>query len=131
MLVAWVLLKTCKHHRTETLFLFTIFLSMSRPNLFMSYLCDLFVIFIFIFFMINRLIPRVQPQLLFWLFFGICPIIRYSSTTLWVVEECQKYSNSKNSASGCYLAFVWFFINFSLALLIKVLLIKKNVYTDN
>ena len=37
------------------------------------------------------------------------------------------FTNSKSSASGCYLAFAWFFVNFSLALLIKVLFIKKRV----
>ena len=34
----------------------------------------------------------------------------------------------KNSASGCCLAFAWFFVNFSLGLLIKVLLIKQKTY---
>ena len=59
---------TYKHHHTETLSKFAIFVSMSRPRsiyvissmidlgLFMSYLCDHFFIFIFIFIMINRVI---------------------------------------------------------------------------
>ena len=34
----------------------------------------------------------------------------------------------KNSALGCCLAFAWFFVNFSLGLLIKVLLIKQKTY---
>ena len=42
-----------------------------------------------------------------------------------VDEECEYFSNSKSSASGCCLVFAWFFANFSLALLMKVLLIKK------
>ena len=42
-----------------------------------------------------------------------------------VDEENKKFSNSKNSASGCCLAFAWFFAYFNLMLLIKVLLIKK------
>ena len=42
-----------------------------------------------------------------------------------VDEENKKFSNSKNSASGCCLAFAWFFAKFNLMLLIKVLLIKK------
>ena len=33
--------------------------------------------------------------------------------------------NGKSSASGCCFAFAWIFANFNLALLIKVLLIKK------
>ena len=40
-------------------------------------------------------------------------------------EECEKFSNSKSSASGCCLVFAWFFAIFSLALL-KVLL--TNTY---
>ena len=39
-------------------------------------------------------------------------------------------ANSKISPSGCYLPFAGCFFNFSLALLIKVLLIK-NVYFKN
>ena len=45
-----------------------------------------------------------------------------------VDEERQQFSNKKGSVSGCCLAFSWFFANFSLALLIEVLLIKKSVY---
>ena len=44
-------------------------------GLFMSYLCDLFFIFIFIFIMINRIISWIQTYLFFCLFFRICPII--------------------------------------------------------
>ena len=43
-----------------------------------------------------------------------------------VDEKCEKFSNNKNSASGCCLAFAWFFTKFSLALLMKVFLIKKS-----
>ena len=42
-----------------------------------------------------------------------------------VDEESEKFSYKKSSASGCCLAFACFFANFNLALLIKVLLIKK------
>ena len=42
-----------------------------------------------------------------------------------VDEESEDISNSRSLASGFWLAFAWFFDNFSLALLIKVLLIKK------
>ena len=41
-------------------------------------------------------------------------------------EKSEKFSNSWKSASECCLAFAYFFVNFSLALLIKVLLIKKK-----
>ena len=60
-------------------------------DLFMSYLRDLFLIFIFILIMINRII------------FRICPIVLDDN----VDEECEKFSNSINS--GCCLAFAWFF----------------------
>ena len=42
---------------------------------------------------------------------------------MWII------SSSKSSDSGCCLAFTWFLANLNLALLIKVLLIKKSVYT--
>ena len=42
-----------------------------------------------------------------------------------VDEQRDQFSDSKNSASGCFLHFAWFLANFSLVLLIKVLLIKK------
>ena len=44
-----------------------------------------------------------------------------------VSEESEYFSISKISASGCCLAFASFFANFSLVLLIKVLLIEKHV----
>ena len=74
--VAYVLLNTCKHHHTETFFIFTIFLSISRPGLlFMSYLYDPFFIFIFIFITVNHMISWLQTHLIFCSFFRICPII--------------------------------------------------------
>ena len=44
-----------------------------------------------------------------------------------VHEESKKISNGESLASGCRLTFAQFFTNFSLALLIKVLFIKKCV----
>ena len=40
-------------------------------GLFMSYLCDLFNIFIFIFIMINRMISWIERHLFFWIFFSV------------------------------------------------------------
>ena len=42
-----------------------------------------------------------------------------------VDEESEQFSNKKGSVSGCCLAFPYFFSSFSLALLIKMLLIEK------
>ena len=70
-----------------------------------SYLCVLFLIFIFIFIMIKRIISWIQIHLFFCLFFS-----------------------AKRSVSGCCSAFAWLFDNFRLALLVKVLLIKKSTY---
>ena len=69
----------------------------------MSYLRDLFFIYIFIFVMINRIISRIQTHLFFYLFFRMCCIIFGWRI---IIFKYQKFS-------------------FSLALLIKVLLIKK------
>ena len=84
-------------------------------------LCNLFLIFIFIFIRINPKILWIQSHIFFCLFFKIC------HTTfgwqrwwrMWI------FWNSKSSASGCCLAFALFFANFRLALLIHVLLTKK------
>ena len=119
------LLNTYNHHHTEILFVFIIYLCPCLDlGLFMSYLCDLFLIFIFIFIMINRIILWTQAHLFLCLFFRICPIVLDVN----VDEECEKFSNSKNAATGCCLASAWFFASFSLVLLIKVLLIKNSVY---
>ena len=40
-------------------------------------------------------------------------------------KQCEYFSISKSSASGYCLAIAWFYVNFSLSLLVKVLLIKK------
>ena len=92
-------------------------------DLFMSCLCDLFFIFIFIFIMINRIIPQIQTHLF------VCFFLEYTLLFLDdnVDEECELISNSKSSASEYCLGFAWFFANFSLVLLIKMFLIKKNV----
>ena len=44
------------------------------------------------------------------------------------MKNVNNFQIAKVRASGCFLAFAWFFANFSLTLLIKVLLIKKSVY---
>ena len=46
-----------------------------------------------------------------------------------VNKEYEQFSGSESSASGCCLTFAWIFVNFSLALLIKVLLIKESMYS--
>ena len=58
-----VLLNTYKHHHTKTLFIFTIFVSLSRSRFICVYLCDLFFIFIFIFIMITYIIAWIQIHL--------------------------------------------------------------------
>ena len=89
-------------------------------GLFVSYLCFLVFILIFIFIMIHeyRYTCPFAYFLKYILLFCEWKII-------WTIKECEQSSDSKSSASGCCLAFAWFFANFSLALLIKVLLIKK------
>ena len=66
-------------------------------GLFMSYLYDLFFIFIFIFVMINRITSWIQTHVFFRLFFRICPIIfgwrmrktfKYQKFSLRVLSIC-------------------------------------------
>ena len=85
------------------------------------YLDDLFFIFSLIFILVNHIISLKQTQLFF----------PYSLENLLLclndnVDEKKVISQSKNSVSGCCSAFAWFFANFSLLLLIKVLLTKKK-----
>ena len=87
----------------------------------MSYLCDLFFFYIFIFIMIYRIMSWIQTHLFF--SYVLEHVLLFLDDH--VDEECEYFSISKSSAWGCCLAFAWFFVNFSLALLIKVLLIKK------
>ena len=87
--------------------------------LFISNLCDLFLIFIFIFIIVNRIISWIQTHTFLCLFLEFFLLLLDENLD----EECEW-----SSASRCCLAFSWFFANFSLALLIKVLLIKKSVY---
>ena len=63
--VAKVLLNTNKHHHTQTFLILSIFVFMFIPmsifpsTSFMSYICDLFFIFIFILITINRIISLI------------------------------------------------------------------------
>ena len=64
-----------KHHHTETLCLFTIFVSMSKPMSILHYLRDIFFILLFIFIMVNRIISSINTRLPFCLHFRTCPIV--------------------------------------------------------
>ena len=90
-------------------------------GLFMSYLSDLFFIFIFMFIMINRIILWIQTHL----FPCLCPIAFGLSSwwKMWTIFKWQKFS------LRVLLSICLIFCQFQLALLIKVLLIyiKKRV----
>ena len=100
----------------------------------MQYLRESIFIFGSIFIIINCIISWIQT---FLFFFRVCLLeyvfLEYAYFLEYVLlllddnvdEECQYFSDIKSSASGCCLAFAWFFANISLVLLIKVLLIKK------
>ena len=74
-----VLLRCCLIHVSMVMIKHFLCLLHLHPcldlGLFMSYLCDLFFIFIFIFIMINQMILWMQTQLFCCLLFRICPII--------------------------------------------------------
>ena len=113
-----MLLSTYKYH-TEILFIFTIFVPKSRRRSIYVYICDILFTLIFIFNMINRIISWIQTHLLF--YFLEYVLLFFDNN---VDKECEYFSNSESSAPGRCLAFAWFFANSSLALLIKVLLVK-------
>ena len=101
--VTLVLLNTYKHHHTKELYIFTIFVSMSGPGLFVPYLGDLSFIFIFIFIMINQVIPWVQNSCSFAYFYNI---YYYS----WLIKWLKNASNFQIE-------------KFSLGLLLRICLI--------
>ena len=70
-----ILLRCCLLHNISIIILrHFLYLLCLGLGLFVSYLCDLFFIFISIFIMINRIIPWIQTYLLFLLIFRVCPI---------------------------------------------------------
>ena len=87
----------------------------------MSCLCDLFFISSLISVNVSH-ITSVKETHLFFLHSSqyLQLILDYN-----VDEESEQFSNRKGSVSGCCLAFPYFFSSFSLALLIKMLLIEK------
>ena len=91
-------------------------------GLIMSYRCHLFFIFIFIFIMIDRIILWMQTHLFFRLFSRICLLI--FGWKMWI-----NFQLAKVQPQGIAKHLLNFFGNFSLALLIKVLLMKKRVST--
>ena len=119
--VAYALLNTCNHHHNETHFIFSIFVSMPRPK-------SIYVVSAWSIFHLQsqfhcHITSFKQTCLFFVHFLRISPIIIGCN----VDQQRKKLSNSNSLASGCCLVFAWFFASFSLALLIKVLLMKKLV----
>ena len=106
-------------------FLYYIFFPCLDLGRCISYLCDLFFIFTFIFIIISRIISWIQTYLFFCLYFRI-------SYHFWIITWVKNANNLQiTKASRCCLAFAWFFANFSLAWLTKVLLIKKACICSN
>ena len=87
---------------------------------FMSYLHDPVFISNLIFIVINHTISLRHTRQTQFFAYLLEYLILVSNDNM--NEESVKFSNSKSSASGCCLAFA----NFSLMLLIKVLLMKKT-----
>ena len=87
----------------------------------MLYICDVFFIFSLIFIIINNLIKT--DALVFVYFLEYFLLFLEDSLD----DKSKSFSKGKSSASGCYLAFAWFFANFSMVLFIKVLLIRKSL----
>ena len=85
--VTQMLLIACKHHHTEILFIYSIFVSMTRAKSLMSYLCILFFIFTFIFLIFSHIISLKQTH-----FF--CPFFYNNmSYYFWMITWIKKPSN--------------------------------------
>ena len=112
-----MLLNTHQYRHNEILFIFTIFLSVSRCRIYVIYFSSSFSSWLIL------LILKSQE------YRHTCPLAYHLEYILLFLEdnigeECQRFSNSKSSTSRCCLVFASLFANFSLALLIKVLLIE-------
>ena len=100
-----MLLRCCLIHTTiimlsHILYLVYLYLCLDL-GLFMSYLCDLFYIFSLVFIVINHVTSFKQTYLFFVHFLEYLLLLLDDI----VDEESKKFSNSKSSVSGCYLAF--------------------------
>ena len=89
-----MLLRCCLIHISIIIlrhFLYLLYLcSCLDLGLFMSYLCDLFFIFIFIFIIIDHIISWIQTHLFFCLFSRICPNI--FARAMWIIFKQQNFS---------------------------------------
>ena len=101
-------LRCCLMHKTR-LFIFTIFGPVSRPrSTYVVSMWSYFHFFAFIFIMINRTVSWIQTHLFY------CLLLEYVLLFLDddMDDECEEFSNSKISASGCCLALAQFFAKF-------------------
>ena len=109
-----VLLRCCLIHISIIILRHFLYLLYLCPclvlGLFKSYLCDLFS---------------------FSSSFSLIHKYRHACSFAYFLEYVPSFLNDNLSASGCCLAFAWFLTNFSLALLIKMLLIKKSMQSMN
>ena len=93
-------------------------------GLFMSYICDVFFFFILVFIAINYVTPLKQMYF-FFLHFLEYLLLFLNDNMDQTSKQCL---NSECSASGCCLAIAYFFTNFSVTLIMKMLLIRERVY---
>ena len=109
-------------HYAEILFILHFF-SMSRPRT--MYIVSVWSIFHFhLHFHYDQSYNLMNTVILVSLL-----IFENMSYHFWIITWVKNANNLQiTKASGCCLAFAWFFANFSLAWLTKVLLIKKSVY---
>ena len=89
--------------------------------LFMSNLFDPFYIFSLIFIIFHHIISLKQTHVFFTHFSERLIIVLDDNMN----EESKQFSKSTSTASGCCLAFGWFFTNFSVALLTKCCLKER------
>ena len=81
----------------------------------MSYLCDLFFLSVFIFIIVNRIISRIQTHLLLFFFYNMPYYFWMKNVNNFQIIKIQP----QGDASAC------FFVNCSLALLMKEVLLKS------
>ena len=126
-----MLLRCCLIHKCNIILRHFLYLLYFYPclglGLFTSYLRDLIFIFTFIFIVIDRIISGIQRYMLFPYFQNM---FYYFQMIMWM-KNVNNFQITKFRPQGVAQHLLdFFFANFSLTLLIKVLLIKKSVQAE-
>ena len=117
-----MLLNSYNNDYNQTHFIFSIFVSMFRASLFVSNLCDLFLIFSVIFIFINYITSHKQTYLFF------VPFLFFLQNCFWMTTQLKKLNNfriPKVQPLGAAQFLLGFFCQFQLGVAYGSVVYKK------